>query len=40
MHAVMVDDEDAPVYDLVGRQMVGILPKGIYIRNGRKFVVK
>jgi hypothetical protein len=39
-HNVMVDDDYAPVYDLLGRQMVGDLPKGIYIRNGKKFVVK
>ena len=39
-HNLMVDDEYAPVYDLLGRQMVGKLPKGIYIRNGQKFVVK
>ena len=37
---IMVDDDYAPVYDLLGRQMVGELPKGIYIRNGKKFIVK
>ena len=39
-HNIFVDDDDAPVFDLIGRQMVGDLPKGIYIRNGKKFVVK
>lgn len=34
-------DEQAPVYNLQGVRMVGDqLPKGIYVKNGRKFVVK
>ena len=33
--------DGAPWYDLSGRRMAnGILPKGLYIRNGRKMVVK
>ena len=40
LHDMMVADEDAPIYDLLGRKMTGILPKGIYIRNGKKFLVK
>lgn len=31
---------NAPVYDLSGRRMQGTLHKGIYIQNGRKFMVK
>lgn len=40
LHDMMVADEDAPIYDLLGRKITGILPKGIYIRNGKKFIVK
>lgn len=29
-----------PIYNLSGQQVSGSLPKGIYIRDGRKFVVK
>ena len=39
-HEIVVDDDYSPIYDLLGRQMTGNLPKGIYIRNGKKFVVK
>lgn len=41
--AVRHDDDsaDAPVYDLMGRKMgQGALPRGIYVRQGRKFVVR
>ena len=31
---------NAPVYDLSGRRIQGTLHKGIYIQNGRKFMVK
>ena len=32
---------DGAIYDLSGRKMInGQLPKGIYIRNGKKFIVK
>jgi hypothetical protein len=27
-------------YDLAGRKMTGQLPKGIYIRNGQKVVIR
>lgn len=40
VYNLFVADEDAPVYDLLGRKVEGILPKGIYIRNGKKFIVK
>lgn len=33
-------DNNAPVYDIYGRQMQGTLPAGIYIKNGRKFIVR
>ena len=32
--------EDGSVYDLQGRKLNGPLKSGIYIRNGKKFVVK
>ena len=34
------DDDNSPVYDLSGRRVYGKLPKGIYIKQGRKFYVK
>lgn len=37
------DDEDdmtAPVFDLAGRRITGKASKGVYIRNGKKFVVR
>ncbi len=34
------NDSQAPVYDLMGRRMHGALPAGIYIKNGRKFIVR
>lgn len=40
---IVSHDEDmsvAPVYNLQGMKMEGELPPGIYIRNGKKFVVK
>lgn len=34
-------DEHAPIYDMMGRQMpAGQLPAGIYVQQGRKFVVR
>lgn len=35
-------DTDAPIYDIGGRNVgnnISVLPKGIYIRNGKKFIV-
>jgi hypothetical protein len=40
VYNLFVADDDAPIYDLLGRKVEGILPKGIYIRNGKKFIVK
>jgi len=34
------NDNDGEVYDLQGRRMKGNLAKGIYIKNGKKFIVK
>jgi len=33
-------DSHAPVYDLTGRRVMQTVKGGIYIRNGRKFIVK
>lgn len=33
-------DADAQVFDLMGRPVQGSLPAGIYIKNGRKFIVR
>lgn len=35
-----VDTADAPVYDLFGRRVPQVLKGGIYIRCGKKFIVK
>lgn len=32
--------KESPVYNLMGREMHGTLPAGIYIQNGRKFIVR
>jgi surface protein len=32
--------QDTPVYNLQGMKMEGMLPPGVYIRNGKKFIVK
>lgn len=34
------NDDDAPVFDLMGRTVSGTLPAGIYIKNGRKFIIR
>lgn len=34
------DRQDAPLYDLSGRRLTGKPQHGVYIQNGRKFVVK
>ena len=31
---------DAPIYNIMGQKMTGNLPAGIYIQNGKKFIVK
>lgn len=37
---VVGDDANVPVYDLSGRAVDGTLTKGIYVKAGKKFVVK
>ena len=34
------DDSDAPIYDMCGRRLQSVPAKGIYIKGGRKYVVK
>lgn len=34
------DDPDSPVYSLTGIRMSGKLPAGIYVRGGKKFIVR
>ena len=40
MVSTLADGQDGDVYDLQGRRMKGNLAKGIYIKNGKKFIVK
>ena len=37
---VVVEDPDAPVYDLSGRRVLQVNKGGIYIKNGKKFIVR
>ena len=37
--AVVIED-DGPIYDLSGRQVTGQPQKGIYVKNGKKVVIK
>jgi len=34
------NDGDSAVFNIMGREMHGTLPAGIYIKNGRKFIVR
>lgn len=36
----VVIENDGPIYDLSGRRIIGQPQKGIYVRNGKKFVIK
>ena len=38
--AVSTSAEDAPCFDLQGRRLSGVPQRGMYIQNGRKYVVK
>lgn len=38
--SVKDDEDNGEVYDLQGRRIKGNLAKGIYIKNGKKFIVK
>ena len=33
-------DVNAPVYDLYGRRVKNVVKGGVYIQNGKKFIVK
>ena len=33
-------DENAPIYDLMGRRLNGKPSQGVYIQNGRKYIVR
>lgn len=37
---VVVVEGDGPIYDLLGRQVTGQPQKGIYVKNGKKVVIK
>ena len=37
---VVVIEGDGPIYDLLGRQVTGQPQKGIYVKNGKKVVIK
>ena len=37
---VASDSDDGDIYDLMGRKVVGQPKKGIYVKRGRKFIVK
>ena len=38
--AVEVENANAPIYDLSGRRVLNAVKGGIYIQNGKKFIVK
>lgn len=44
VHPIIMDTNEAIIYDLTGRRIetedISALPAGIYIRNGRKYVVQ
>ena len=35
-----IQNEEAPIFDLMGRKVTNLQPGNIYIRNGKKFMVK
>ena len=37
---VMIEKNNAPIYDLTGRRVLNTMKGGIYIQNGKKFIVK
>jgi hypothetical protein len=37
---VTTEKADAPIYDLSGRRVLNTVKGGIYIQNGKKFIVK
>ena len=37
---VVTEKENAPIYDLTGRRVLNTVKGGVYIQNGKKFIVK
>jgi hypothetical protein len=40
INGVATEKADAPIYDLSGRRVLNTVKGGIYIQNGKKFIVK
>ena len=40
IEAVVTENANAPIYDLSGRRVINTVKGGIYIQNGKKFIVK
>ena len=40
VEAANMESRNDAIYDLNGRRVEGQLPKGIYINNGKKYIVK
>jgi hypothetical protein len=40
IETVAVEKADTPIYDLSGRRVLNTAKGGIYIQNGKKFIVK
>ncbi|MBQ2121415.1 MAG: hypothetical protein II199_02865, partial [Bacteroidaceae bacterium] len=40
INGVTTEKADAPIYDLSGRRVLNTVKGGIYIQNGKKFIVK
>jgi hypothetical protein len=40
IEGVSTEKVDAPIYDLTGRRVLNTAKGGIYIQNGKKFIVK
>jgi hypothetical protein len=40
INGVVTEKADAPIYDLSGRRVLNTMKGGIYIQNGKKFIVK
>ena len=38
--AIVAPNENAAIYDLSGRRVMNVVKGGIYIKNGKKFIVK
>ena len=40
INTLIDDDVDGDIYNIAGQKVTGKLPKGAYVRNGKKFLVK